>query len=766
MRGKLLGRALPHDAARQHVQGNAPYTDDLPEYAGMLHAAVGLSEVAHAKVQGLDLKAVRESEGVMAVADPSSIPGSPNIGPVLKDENIFAGEHIEFAGQILFAVAASSRYQARAAARLGISRHRELPAVLSVEEALEKESYLIPKSNLPAYEYRWDPAQFAKCLHVLEGSQYCGAQEHFYLEGQAALAVPLENGGMLVHSSTQHPSGVSHTVAEVLGTGLSSIEVRVRRMGGGFGGKETQASQCAAIAALLARQSGRPVKLRLPRAEDFITTGKRHPYLGRYKVGFNSRGKLLAIDLLLAADCGISADLSLAVLDRALFHADNAYYLRNARIRGYPCKTNKVSNTAFRGFGGPQGMLLIEKVMEDIACHLGMDPFLVRQQNYYVSTKKQRTPYGQLVKDGVVPRLTRKLARTSNYTKRRAEITGFNRKSDRIKRGISLTPVKFGLSFTIGFLNQAGALVNILQDGTVALNHGGTEMGQGLFMKMAQVAADIFGVSLDMVRCETTTTSKIPNTSATAGSVGTDLNGKATEAACLTLRRRLAKLASFLAGCSQSDIGFRNSKVYAPGRKWSFAELAGRAYIEQIQLSATGFYRTPEIHCDTATRTGNPFFYYAYGAAVTEVAIDTLTGEYRLLAVDILHDVGRSINPAIDIGQIEGGYAQGYGWLCCEEMRWDDKGRMQTIGPATYKIPAAGDMPEHFKIDLWPRANPKATIFRSKAVGEPPLMLAISALAALGEAVNAARPGSRRQLKLDAPITPERVLMALEQGRV
>ena len=758
---KLKGQARQHDAADHHVQGSAPYLDDLPEYADQLHAALGLSEVAHAKVGALDLGKVRASPGVVAVADAGSVPGDANIGPVLRDEDVFGGERIEFAGQVMFAVAAKTRHQARVAAKKARFKLRELKPILSIEDALKKQSYIIPKRDLPEYRHNWDPARFKRCAHVLEGAQLSGAQEHFYLEGQAALAVPLENDGMLVHSSTQHPSGVQETVAGVLGRPLSSVEIRVRRMGGGFGGKETQAAQTAAITALLARQAGRPVKLRLPRAEDFITTGKRHPFLGKYKVGFSARGRIEAIDLLLASDCGISTDLSLAVMNRAIFHVDNAYYLRNVRIRGFPCKTNKVSNTAFRGFGGPQGMLLIERVIEDIARHLGKDPLSVREVNFYSAKVRQKTPYGQPVEGGVAAKLVAKLAKTSRYGTRRKKIASFNQKSLHIKRGISLTPVKFGLSFNVGFMNQAGALVNIHQDGTVALNHGGTEMGQGLFVKMAQVAADSFGLPLAKVHCEATSTAKIPNTSATAGSVSADLNGKATEAACATLRGRLAKVAAKLAGCKASQVSFAKGKVAAPKRRWRFEELVTQAYLERVQLSATGYYKTPDIFFDQAKKSGSPFYYYAYGAAVTEVAIDVLTGEYRLLAVDILHDVGRSLNPAIDVGQIEGGYAQGYGWLCCEEMSWDKQGRPLTIGPATYKIPTAGDMPEHFKVALWPHSNPKATIFRSKAVGEPPLMLAISAITALADAVAAARAKPGDQIRLDAPATPERVLLAI-----
>ena len=754
--------AVAHDAARLHVQGRAPYADDLPELEGTLHAAVGLSEIAHGRLRGLDLAAVAAAPGVAAVIDAKAVPGDPNIGPVFHDEQLFASGRVEYAGQALFAVAAATQAQARRAALLGKARIARLKPVLDIEEALAKKSYVVPDEHLPVIENGWSEKALRAAPHVLSGRQLCGAQEHFYLEGQVAVAQPQEDGRMLVHSSTQNPSEIQHALAAVLGRPISAIEVRVRRMGGGFGGKETQGCQIAAIAAVLAQRTGRPVKLRLPRAVDFLLTGKRHPFLLDYRVGCDDDGRVLAADFMVAADCGFSADLSLSILDRAVYHVDNAYHLPCLRVRGYPCKTNKASNTAFRGFGGPQGALLVERVMEDVARHLGLDPLDVRRRNLYQG-RQQRAHYRQKVRDNVLPELVGRLERDSRYRKRKEAAAAFNARSELVKKGVALTPVKFGICFMVTFLNQGGALLNVYRDGTVACNHGGTEMGQGLFIKVAQVVAKTLGVGVDRVSCEATSTAKIPNTSATAASSGTDLNGKAAEAAALRIRGRLAGLAAELSGDRAEDIEFRDGRVRAPSRSWSFAELVERAYLARLSLAASGFYRTPKIGSDPITRIGRPYLYYAYGAAVSEVAVDVLTGEHRLLQVDILHDVGSSINPAVDIGQIEGGYVQGLGWLTTEELGWDAEGRLLATGPAVYKIPAAGDVPAKFTVRLWPEANREDTVGRSKAVGEPPLLLAISAWAALADAVAQAR-GDGGAVRLDAPATPERVLTAISRA--
>ena len=758
----IKGRnARQHDAAHLHVQGRAPYVDDIPELEGTLHAAVSLSPVAHGKLRSLDLRAAAAAPGVVDVIDIKSIPGDANIGPVFHDEQLFAGATILYAGQALCAVAATSHTAAQRAAQLAKPSIKELKPILTIEEALARRSYVVADDRLPVIESDWDERKLRSAPHVLEGKQRCGAQEHFYLEGQVAVAQPQEDGRMLIHSSTQNPSEIQHTVAAILGVPISAVEVRVRRLGGGFGGKEVQACQPAAIAAVLAQRTGRPVKLRLPRATDFALTGKRHPFLLDYRVGFDDTGRICAADLQVASDCGCSADLSLAILDRAVYHADNAYHLPCARIRGYPCKTNKASNTAFRGFGGPQGMLLIERMIEDIARHLQLDPLDVRRRNLYTG-RQQRTPYRQKVHDNILPQLLDRVERDSRYRHRRAAVQSFNAKHPHIKKGLALTPVKFGIAFTVSFLNQGGALLNVYRDGTVGCNHGGTEMGQGLFIKIAQVVSKALGVKVERVSCEATTTAKVPNTSATAASAGTDLNGKAAEAAAQAIRGRLAQLAAELSGDHADEIEFRDDMVIAPSRSWRFPELVERAYLERLSLAATGFYRVPnKVDFDPVTRIGRPFFYYTYGAAVSEVAVDVLTGEYRLLQVDILHDVGTSLNPAVDIGQIEGGFAQGLGWLTCEELAWDDAGRIQAHGPATYKIPAASDLPERFTVRLWPEPNREHTIGLSKAVGEPPLMLAISAWAALADAVAHARGDDGSVVRLDAPATPERVLLAI-----
>ena len=759
-----VGNPQPHDASSRHVQGNAHYIDDLPMLRGTLHAAVCTSPVAHARIAGIDLAGVHASPGVKCVIDCSDVPGDPNIGPVLHDETVFAKGKVEFAGQAMFAVAADTMANARRAARRAKIGLKELKPILTIDEALKRESYIIPKDSLPVVERDFKPSILRRCPHVVTGEVRSGAQEHFYLEGQVAYAIPMEDGKMHVYSSTQHPSEIQHIVAHMLKIPVNNVEVVVRRMGGGFGGKETNGNQFAGIASLLAYRTGKPVKLRLPRREDFLLTGKRHPFLGKYEVGFDDKGKIIAADIQLASDCGISADLSLAVLDRAIYHSDNAYYLPSVRVRGFPCKTNKVSNTAFRGFGGPQGMLVIETAITEIARHLGVDPWKVRKQNFYKG-KSQVTHYGQKIEDNIIPALASRLHKQSEYTKRRREIKAFNKQSVHKKRGIALTPVKFGISFTLGFLNQAGALVNVYRDGTIGLNHGGTEMGQGLYIKVAQVVASTFGVSLETVRTEATSTGKVPNTSPTAASAGSDLNGKAAEEASLKVRDRLADLAAKLAGTKRRDVAFENGKVRANGKSWEFTELVEQAYFSRIHLSASGHYKTPKINFDPQKKHGRAFFYYAYGAAVSEVEIDTLTGEHRLCRVDILHDIGNSINPAVDMGQVEGGFAQGYGWLTSEELSWDDKGVPKQTGPATYKIPAAGDMPEDFNVDYWTRPNKENTINRSKAVGEPPLMLAISAWAALNDAVSAASGYGKKPVVLHAPATPERVLLAIEDRK-
>ena len=756
-----LGEPLAHDAAEDHVSGQAPYLDDLPTLAGTLHAAVGISPIAHGCLRKLDLGKVKAAAGVVLVLRACDVPGKIDIGPVLPGDPVLAENKFEYCGQPVFAVAAATLNQARRAVQLAQLHIDRIPAVLTIEQALREKSFLLEIDNHPRLARNWSAATLDASPQVLAGEMQIGGQEHFYLEGQAAYAIPSEKGGMKVLSSTQHPAEVQHAVAKVLGLSMNAVEVSVRRLGGAFGGKESQATQTACIAALLAHLTSQPVKLRLPRTDDFVITGKRHPFLMRYRVGFDHAGRILALDMTLAADCGMSADLSLAIVNRALFHADNAYHLPCVRITGIPCRTNKASNTAFRGFGGPQGIISMERIIEDIARHLGTDSLTIRKRNLYTG-RSQLTPYHQRVSDNILPALVAQLETRAAYHERRTAIANFNRQNDRIKRGLALTPVKFGISFTSQSYNQGGALIHIYHDGSVHLNHGGTEMGQGLFIKVAQVVAAELGIPLAQVHCSATSTGKIPNTSATAASSGSDINGKAAQRAAQSLRNRLVAFAARTNGVERSEVSLTAGQVHINGvATQSFAELAKKAYLARISLSATGYYRTPKIHYNSNTRSGRPFYYFAYGAAVSETAVDILTGEYRLLRVDILHDVGTSINPAIDQGQIEGGFAQGLGWLTCEELVWNSEGRLLSSGPATYKIPTADDIPAIFNVAFWPGRNFEDTIFRSKAVGEPPLMLAISAWAALADAVAAASGGGSLPVHLDPPATPERVLLAI-----
>ncbi|MCH8506083.1 MAG: xanthine dehydrogenase molybdopterin binding subunit [Ectothiorhodospiraceae bacterium] len=752
------GKPVKHESAQLHVTGRARYTDDIPLPPNTLHVAFGLSTVAHGRIVAMDLAPVREAPGVVAVFTAEDVPGDNNYSPA-HDDPIFAEGHVHFLGQQLFAVAATSYQAARKAARLAKIDYEELPAILDIPSALAAESYVLPTRTL----HRGDPAAALETApRRLRGQIAIGGQDHFYLEGQVAAALPQDDGGMIVWSSTQHPSEVQHMVGHALGRHCHDVVIQCRRMGGGFGGKESQPALFACVAAIVAARTGRPAKVRLDRDDDMVMTGKRHDFLAEYEVGFDEQGRISALDLMLASRCGYSADLSAPVNDRAMFHADNCYYLEHVRIVSHRCRTNTVSNTAFRGFGGPQGMMAIEAVIDDVARHLALDPLDVRRINYYGIGERDLTPYWMRVEDNILEDLTTQLEESSAYRTRREAIAAFNEGSPVIKRGIALTPVKFGISFTATQFNQAGALVHIYTDGTVLLNHGGTEMGQGLYTKVAQVVAEELGLPLDRVRVSATDTSKIPNTSATAASSGSDLNGKAAQAAARTIRQRLVDLLAERYRNAPEGIRFDVAIVHIGDDSLPFKDVVTMAYNARVSLSSTGFYRTPKIHYDKDSLRGRPFFYFAYGAAVTEVAIDTLTGEHRMLRVDVLHDVGRSLNPALDIGQIEGGFLQGAGWLTSEELHWDDQGSLKTHAPSTYKIPAVGDWPREAHIRLLENApNREETIFRSKAVGEPPLMLAMSVFHALRDAV-AATSGPRAATALSAPATPEAVLRALE----
>ncbi|HEY7688932.1 MAG TPA: xanthine dehydrogenase molybdopterin binding subunit [Dongiaceae bacterium] len=752
----VSGAAIAHDSAERHVQGTATYIDDMPEPIGTLHLAPGYAAASRGRIVKLDLDRVRAAEGVVAVLTAADIPGINDCSPAKGDDPVLAPGRVDFHGQVVFAVAAETRDQARRAVRLAtIEVEPEKPAV-TVEDAAAADTDI-----LPPYEFlRGDVATaLARSARRVDESFHIGGQEHFYLEGQVALAVPQEGGDMLVYSSTQHPSEVQHCVAKMLAVPDAAVVCECRRMGGGFGGKESQAAQWAALAALAARKTGRAAKMRLDRDDDMIMTGKRHDFRVDYKAGFEADGKLSAVDVQFLSRCGVSADLSLGVNDRTMFHADNSYFYPSVRIHSRRLKTNTVSNTAFRGFGGPQGMLFAERMMDAIAIKLGLDPLDVRKRNFYAEGR-DLTPYGQQLQDNIIRELVAELELTSEYRRRRFEVRAFNQQSRFLKKGLSLTPVKFGISFTLTHLNQAGALVHVYTDGSVHLNHGGTEMGQGLYVKVAQVVADVFGLGIDRVKITATTTGKVPNTSPTAASSGADLNGMAAQNAAETIRGRLVQFASASLGAAPEQIRFEGGQVFAGNNVLSFAELAKRAHLARVSLSSTGYYATPRITWDRERVKGRPFFYFAYGAACAEATIDTLTGETRVDRVDILHDVGRSLNPAVDIGQIEGGFVQGMGWLTTEELVFDSQGRLRTHAPSTYKIPTASDVPADFRVALFKSpGNREDTVFRSKAVGEPPVMLALCVFSAITDAIASLKPGTVPPL--DAPATPEAIMRAV-----
>ena len=753
-------RALPHDSARKHVEGLAQYVDDIREPEGTLHVAIGQSPQARGRRVALDVSAVRAAEGVVAVLTAADIPGKNDVSPAFGDDPMFVEDAIGFHGQAVFAVVAADRDVARRAAKLAVMEiEAERPSV-TVEDALER-----GETVLPDYAFGRGDAQsaIAAAPHRLGGSFRVGGQEHFYLEGQVALAIPGEDGDLFVYSSTQHPSEVQHVVARVLDIPDAYVTCETRRMGGGFGGKESQATQWAAVAALAARVTGRPCKLRLDRDDDFVLTGKRHDFRSDWQVGFDDAGRIhgYAVDHL--ARCGYSADLSSGVVDRTMFHSDNAYWLPAVHVGSKRLKTNTVSNTAFRGFGGPQGMLVVEHVMDRIAWATGRDPLDVRYANLY-RPGGNVTPYGMEVEEtDTLLTIVETLERTCDYRARRAAVAAFNADSPILKRGLSLTPVKFGISFTLIHLNQAGALVHVYQDGSVHLNHGGTEMGQGLYIKVAQVVAEEFGIAIERVRITATTTAKVPNTAPTAASSGSDLNGMAAGIAAHAIKARMTAHAADRFGVAEAEVEFRDDRVFVGNESLSFADLAKSCVQARVQLSEAGFYKTPKITWDRASAKGRPFYYFAYGAACSEVIVDTLTGENRATRIDILHDVGKSLNPAIDIGQIEGGFVQGMGWLTTEELVFDAEGRLLTHAPSTYKIPVASDVPADFRVALYPNSNREETIYRSKAVGEPPLMLANSVFCAIADAIHALEPA--QPVRLDAPATPEAILRACEAMR-
>lgn len=757
-----VGRSKKHESADKQVAGEAIYVDDRPALRGELHAAAGQSTQAHANILSMDLSAVKAATGVIAVITVEDVPGHTDIGAVFPGDPILAMGKVEYVGQPLFAVAATSYDLARKAVKLAKVEYQALKAVLTVKEALAKQNFVRPPFTMK----RGDSASaIAGAEHQLSGEIIVGGQEHMYLEGQVSTAVPTEDGGMNIYTSSQHPSEVQKLVAEVLDIPLNKVLVDMRRMGGGFGGKETQAAPWACIAALLANETNRSVKFKLARMDDMIMTGKRHPFENNYTVGFDNNGQIKGINIEVNGNCGYSPDLSDAIVDRAMFHSDNAYFLDQASVTGNRCKLNTVSHTAYRGFGGPQGMMTIEMVMDDIARHLGKDPLDIRKVNLYGKDERNETHYHQKVEHNNLSDIIETLEESADYQARRKAITQFNANSPILKKGIALTPVKFGISFTVQHLNQAGALVHVYTDGTIHLSHGGSEMGQGLNTKVAQIVAQEFQVDVDTVACSAARTDKVPNSSPTAASSGTDLNGKAAEAAAKTIKQRLIDFACEKYEVEAEQVQFENSNVIVGEQTFSFAEFSQVAYMGRVSLSSTGFYKTPKIHFDRATGKGRPFFYYATGASVSEVIIDTLTGEYKTLRTDILQDVGHSINPAIDIGQIEGAFVQGMGWLTTEELVWNEQGRLLSNNPATYKIPAINDTPKDFRVALVPDApNREHTIYNSKAVGEPPFMLSMSVWSALKDAISSISDYKQSPV-LDTPATPERVLWAVEAAK-
>lgn len=755
-----VGRSNRHESAEKHVSGEARFIDDKPELPGLLHLCPRLSEHAHARILHIDVQPCYAVPGVVSVLTWQDVPGINDVGPLEPGDPLLAHEKVEYLGQIVIAVAAETPDAARQGAAAAVIEYEVLEPLLDVEQALAQGSFV----QEPHVHQRGDvEAALARAPHRVSGSFHIGGQEHFYLETQTAMVIPGEDQQLQVFSSTQNPTEVQKLVAEVMGISLNQVTIDMRRMGGGFGGKETQAAGVACLCAIVARQTGRAAKMRLSRRDDMRVTGKRHPFFVRYEAGVEEDGRLCGIRIDLAGNCGYSLDLSGSIVDRAMFHADNAYYLGDARITGYRCRTNTASNTAYRGFGGPQGMVAIEQIMDHIARERGLDPLTLRKRNYYGKEDRNITHYHQQVEDNLLDEITEQLERSSDYQARRAEITAFNARSPLLKRGLALTPVKFGISFTSSFLNQAGALILIYTDGTVQLNHGGTEMGQGLNTKVTQIVAEVLQIETDKIQITATDTGKVPNTSPTAASSGADLNGKAAQNAAEILRDRLTAMLCEQYQCDAAEVSFRNGVVRAGEKHYTFAEVAKLAWLNQVPLSATGYYRVPGIHYDRLAGRGKPFYYYAFGAACCEVIIDTLTGESRLLRADILHDVGVSLNPAIDIGQVEGGFVQGLGWLTCEELVWNDKGQLLTDGPASYKIPAISDVPADLRVTLVEnRKNPKETVFHSKAVGEPPFMLGIAAWCALQDAV-ASVADYRQHPLLDAPATPERIFRGVQR---
>ncbi len=756
-----VGRKRPHESAALHVAGEATYTDDIAELHGTLHAAFGLSQKAHARIRSIDLSAVKQARGVVAVFTASDIPGANECGPIIHDDPILADGLVQYVGQPVFIVVADSHDHARRAARLGKIDYDELPAILTPQEAKAAHSFVLPPMQLARGDFA---RAYADAPHRFSGTLSVGGQEQFYLEGQIAYAIPKEGKGMFVQCSTQHPSEMQHVVAHALGIHSHDVVVECRRMGGGFGGKESQSALWAGAAAISAFKLQKPVKLRADRDDDMLVTGKRHCFEYTYEVAYNEHGLILGVRVEMLTRAGFSADLSGPVATRAVCHFDNAYYLSDVEISALCGKTNTQSNTAFRGFGGPQGAIAIENIIDDIARNLGRDALDIRKLNFYgrsAAEGRNTTQYGQFVADNVIHELVAEIEHSSDYRARKMAAAAFNATSPILKKGLALTPLKFGIAFNVNHLNQAGALVHVYLDGSVMVNHGGTEMGQGLNTKVTQVVAHELGIDLALVRATATDTSKVANTSATAASTGADLNGKAAQDAARKIRELLAAFAAPLLNTAAQSLIFADNAVHGAGQSIGFAELVQKAYLARVQLWSDGFYATPGLSWNAKTMTGSPFSYFAYGAAVSEVIVDTLTGEWKQLRADALYDAGASLNPAIDIGQVEGAFIQGMGWLTTEELCWNKDGKLTTHAPSTYKIPTVSDCPDDFRVALFKNRNASDSIHRSKAVGEPPLLLAFAVFFAIRDAI-ASVGDYRFNPPLNAPATFEEILKAVE----
>ena len=757
----FIEQKRPHESGSKHVSGYANYIDDIVEPEGTLYGAIGYSKKAHAIIKKLDLREVWKSEGIVSVVTSADIPGRNDVGPVHDGDPIFP-KKAEYFGQPLFAVAATSVELARKAVLKAKITYKTLKAVINAREALEKKLFVLKGKKIK----KGNPIKkINKAKNYLKNSFTLGSQEHFYLEGQIAFVIPQEDNDFKVYSSTQHPSETQQIIAKMLNQKNNSINVEVRRIGGGFGGKETQSFIFASICTLLSKKTKHPVKLRMDRDDDILITGKRHDFYADYEVGFSDRGIIEGVKIKLLSRCGISPDLSGAINSRALLHIDNAYYLSDISVENYLCKTNTSSSTAFRGFGGNQGMMIIENIMDNVAKYLKKDPAEVRKINFYQKDTKNITHYGMKIQDNVINEIFNGLIKSSNYKKRRLSIKKFNSKSKYLKKGLAITPVKFGISFTTTHLNQAGALVHIYYaDGSVHVSTGAIEMGQGTYTKIAQLVANELGLNFNKVKVSSTRTDKVPNTSASAASSTTDLNGAAAINAVHKIKQNLALFVKQKYKLKSDKAIYKNGMVKFKGKIFSFNLLIKEAYLNRVSLSSSGFYSTPKIHFNNKIFTGRPFLYFCYGAAVSEVLIDTLTGENKILSVDILHDHGRAINPAIEKGQIEGGFVQGAGWLTIEEVNWKSNGELVTHSPSTYKIPAVSDMPEKFNIKIFKNINKENVVNKSKTTGEPPLMLGMSVFFAIKDAI--ASVGNYKIVpNLNAPATPEAILLSINDIR-